>query len=420
MPSDVMQLDDMDVEALERAFAVNYSPTIALELARRKAGEKALPDIESPALWAALRKAIMPSITAMFRDAFARGARLAVTQARAGRKHYPEAHDQSEHGNWATGGDGGDLLGDEFVVPEFPSRGAVMVRPDGAYLRAPDGEEHMTFARTLDSREPLDSTAWGRVTRERGFIPVRAGLFSKNDLIVTIYKEPTAAQMRAIERASEGRSIQFSMQHGSSGEYASVRGADFNALRAAVAHVFGGKPESLVAKYRDDALAIMSGQRAAPRTINPARVERAAQQAIADYSDAWWEQFSTNTQERMRAVLAAAESEGLTIDEIVDGLAPLFGEDRAQLIAVTETTRLMGMGATETYRALGFGGWEWQTANDELVCPICSALDGQEFSTDDVFQPGHPGCRCWATPAGDPGDEGDYATLEDALADLTA
>lgn len=151
-------------------------------------------------------------------------------------------------------------------------------------------------------------------------------------------------------------------------------------------------------KSLDDLLAIMSGERATPAVApNPARVTQAAQDVIDTYSDVWWEQFTATTQARLRDAIADAEANGLTIDETIDEFAPLFGPARAEAIAVTETTRLMGMGAVATYEALGFGGWAIRTAEDAHVEPVCDELGrrsdaGETFSIDDPFHPVHVNC----------------------------
>jgi len=78
---------------------------------------------------------------------------------------------------------------------------------------------------------------------------------------------------------------------------------------------------------------------------------------------------------------------------------------RAEMIAVTEVTRLFGMGNILIWLATGLvAGKTWMTARDELVCPICAPLHGEirglleNFSGGINSPPIHPHCRCWISP----------------------
>lgn len=128
----------------------------------------------------------------------------------------------------------------------------------------------------------------------------------------------------------------------------------------------------------------------------------AADDVIGSYSDQWWGQFRQSTQEGLRRSISRARANGLGVDAVVSDIAPLFGEQRAHRIAVSEMTNLMGQGAQATYRQAGFGEWEWRTVRDARVDPICENLDRQRFSMAIPFQRAHPNCRCFPVPAGDP------------------
>jgi SPP1 gp7 family putative phage head morphogenesis protein len=84
-----------------------------------------------------------------------------------------------------------------------------------------------------------------------------------------------------------------------------------------------------------------------------------------------------------------------------------FGEERAWMIATTETTsayargqRMAGEALRKEYPDVDVVK-QWFTNNDDLVCPICGPLDGEEIDMDDDFTtgiadpPAHPNCRCW-------------------------
>jgi len=123
--------------------------------------------------------------------------------------------------------------------------------------------------------------------------------------------------------------------------------------------------------------------------------------------------------ETTRARLAAAVTEwvnnGEPLPSLIREVAPIFGRDRAALIASTEVTRAYAEGTVAGYQASGVvERLVWRTAMDERVCPICGALnnktvgltgrfdgalppDVRQRFPDVTFQrpPAHPRCRCW-------------------------
>jgi hypothetical protein len=108
-----------------------------------------------------------------------------------------------------------------------------------------------------------------------------------------------------------------------------------------------------------------------------------------------------------KSLTSFIETPGMTIGDLTNQIAPVFGEDRALSIAVTETTRAYAEGqklAGETLKE-EFPDVRvvktWFTNNDDLVCEICAPLNGEEvdidqpFSSGDDAPPAHPLCRCW-------------------------
>ncbi len=70
-------------------------------------------------------------------------------------------------------------------------------------------------------------------------------------------------------------------------------------------------------------------------------------------------------------------------------------QQRATLIARTETLRAHNEGRKVFYRDVGIQKVKWLTAQDERTCPECAPLDGKIFKIDDApGPPCHPGCRC--------------------------
>lgn len=98
------------------------------------------------------------------------------------------------------------------------------------------------------------------------------------------------------------------------------------------------------------------------------------------------------------------------LPSLIQALVPTFGADRAERIAVTETTRLF----TESIRQAGLANpfttaFRVLTANDELVCPICAPVASQVVAKTDAsgashpvrgsigYPPFHVRCRCGIT-----------------------
>jgi SPP1 gp7 family putative phage head morphogenesis protein len=108
----------------------------------------------------------------------------------------------------------------------------------------------------------------------------------------------------------------------------------------------------------------------------------------------------------MRAEIGEWIRNGLPLRDLIEALeTTVFSRERAELIAVTEVTRAYAEGNRAAWEAGGIiEQREWQTANDELVCPICGPLQGVIVGLDEEFPgglsgpPAHPRCRCWIAP----------------------
>jgi SPP1 gp7 family putative phage head morphogenesis protein len=143
--------------------------------------------------------------------------------------------------------------------------------------------------------------------------------------------------------------------------------------------------------------------RKAPDFLDPPAdlLDNVAGEVFRSYMDTWWTQLERTTRDGLRTAIEDAALNGTGTPGVIAAIEPLFGEKRAQLIGVTETTRLFGRGAQATFTAAGVRTWVWQTDEDDSVCPICDDLDGQEFPMEDDFDPAHPGCRCFPLPTDD-------------------
>ena len=164
----------------------------------------------------------------------------------------------------------------------------------------------------------------------------------------------------------------------------------------------------------------ISGMREAARKAGIFHVpnlanERAASWAAEHTDDLLAQLGTTNEKVVGNAISEWIGTEGATIGDLDKALAPFFGASRADLIAVTETTRAFASGEKTAYTVEGIEKWGWNTSKDNLVCPICKGLKGQQVkigeafedvsgeAQDPIYQPPdpHPGCRCWVSPVGE-------------------
>lgn len=72
--------------------------------------------------------------------------------------------------------------------------------------------------------------------------------------------------------------------------------------------------------------------------------------------------------------------------------------NKAETIARTEVLSAYRDANLERYRlSTTVKAWQWSATLDERTCPVCIALDGQEFSLATPFAT-HPNCRCSPIP----------------------
>jgi hypothetical protein len=160
------------------------------------------------------------------------------------------------------------------------------------------------------------------------------------------------------------------------------------------------------ARRRSKALALLArfGRKDAPGPTleqQASAINTVAEEYVATYTDRWWESLQGTIRTDLRDAIAQASRTGGGALEVAARMDRVLGKARAEIVAVTEVTRLMGHGAQLQYARLGYGSWDWRTANDSRVDPICTAKAGDgPYTISIMFNPAHPRCRCWPVPFG--------------------
>ena len=105
------------------------------------------------------------------------------------------------------------------------------------------------------------------------------------------------------------------------------------------------------------------------------------------HTDVLLRQLGTTTKDTVGNSIARWIENGEPMSALVRDLRNSgFSKRRAKLIASTETTRAAAEANAIAYKDMDVTHWEWSTANDERVCPICGPLGGMELA-DGVAQP---------------------------------
>ncbi len=136
---------------------------------------------------------------------------------------------------------------------------------------------------------------------------------------------------------------------------------------------------------------------------------------LVDNPDAQWA-ITDGTREFLRADVTQALEEGWSNDTLADELSDnfAFSDDRAEMIARTETGNADVQGNLAAYDASGVvEGKEWTADPD--CCDECQALDGVVVGLDEDFPDGggdgpllHPRCECDVLPViSDEDDDGE-------------
>jgi hypothetical protein len=108
--------------------------------------------------------------------------------------------------------------------------------------------------------------------------------------------------------------------------------------------------------------------------------------------------ITNTTQDALREKVAGFFQNQMTLGQLRESIAPLFGDTRAISIARTEVTRAAVEGENSVVNLIELEtGLEmepiFQTSRDDKVCPKCGPLDNKVVLSED-FPPLHVGCRC--------------------------
>lgn len=118
-----------------------------------------------------------------------------------------------------------------------------------------------------------------------------------------------------------------------------------------------------------------------------------------DHSAEVLKQLFNRTYEGVNTLVPEAYQQGWTMRELEIALERYHSPVRAELIAITETTRAAVEGERAFVAQLEKeGGFQmvpiWVTDEDDRVCPICKPRDRKPI-TNGMFPPAHPRCRCY-------------------------
>ena len=154
---------------------------------------------------------------------------------------------------------------------------------------------------------------------------------------------------------------------------------------------------------------------ASARSAELVGMKRLETGALVDNPDAEWA-ITDSTRDGLRQSVADAIDQGWSNDRLAEEIegAYAFSDERAMVIARTETNMASNSGALSGYKASGVVEQKiWLTAEDDLVDEEECGPNGDQGPIDlnDAFQsgddapPAHPNCRCVLAPVITQADE---------------
>lgn len=137
---------------------------------------------------------------------------------------------------------------------------------------------------------------------------------------------------------------------------------------------------------------------------------------LLKYEAGWLHGINATTRSQVVKIIDEWIRTGDALPILRDRLTPIFGAERATMIAATEVTRIYAEGNLSAWRSTGVvTAKKWQTARDDRVCPICAPLHNKVVSIEGGWSrndggaiiehpegllapPAHIRCRCWLLP----------------------
>lgn len=149
--------------------------------------------------------------------------------------------------------------------------------------------------------------------------------------------------------------------------------------------------------------------------INWDTFNTAAVDWLRGYEVNWLRGINQTTRRQVVGIIEDWIKRGDPLPVLSQRLTPIYGAERAEMIAATEVTRIYAEGNLSAWRSTGVvEEKKWQTARDDRVCPICGPLHNKTVSIDygwsreggKIVQaadgllapPAHIRCRCWLLP----------------------
>lgn len=296
---------------------------------------------------------------------------------------------------------------------------AAQMAPQPANANDDEGDDEEDQPAPKDSKAMLDDLrAWRRKSIKRGRLADFESEYIPAETMAGV--RAAADWLAALNAAVDGSPFKTQVEPGRAAEDMLRRRLEavLRAQRAVVA-------QAVVDGAEIDWEALMVELRAA---VTPALAATATQQAavyaaglnipldIAKINVAAWTWANGYSYELIKGITATTQqvvsqavaqfvgTPGMTIGDVIGMLETAFGPVRAQMIAVTETTRAYSHANRITQVLLREMGVEtvrvWRTSADEKVCDICGPLEGKaEDDWGDLVDgpPGHVNCRCWTT-----------------------
>jgi hypothetical protein len=119
--------------------------------------------------------------------------------------------------------------------------------------------------------------------------------------------------------------------------------------------------------------------------------------------------FSRKQKKCLQDAVVSFYVDGLNLGQAAKLLEKEFSKESSTVLIGTEITRASAYGEIEQAREIQKGSStikmlkEWQTENDDFVCPRCASLKGKRVPIEGYFDdekkifapPCEAGCRCW-------------------------